>query len=667
LVIFDKSDGGTDKIKNHFEGGINISSNAGPIIQYKSLILHVGFNEKKHGYIDPVNTALTGENSEGIGSYRPMPFYPTDPPDPNAHKCNIILTKTSDQRHVMFTEEGELIEDKTIIEFRFDSNKLGAWRWIPLRVRYDKTAELRQGGDNYGNAYHTANNNWYSIHYPITIDKLTDNANATGISDDQESNADVYYNTNSNHQNKDITKPLRDFHNLWIKQRLIHNVSREGDTLIDYSVGKGGDLPKWINAKLSFVFGVDISKDNIENRLDGVYARYLNFKGWQRNIPDALFVNGDSSKNIQNGDAMGDAMGSENYRRITAAVMGQGQKDKTILDRELYNNFGKGEHGFNISSCQFSVHYFFENITILTGFLRNLSECTKQGGYFIGTCYDGASLFDYLNDVSRGGVKELYKRKQKIWEVTKQYDSTEFENNAESLGLAIDVFQESINKTATEYLVNFEYFKILMEDYGFRLIDVTEAKTLGFPQGSASFKDLFDDMVDRKANGVGSAKSMSPEEKTVSFFGRYFIFIKTRNINCTEMGNILINKVASDNEASSAAVNEPNLPPPPPAVTVPSAPIKLNLSTRTKTKPVSQTLPPPPPPPPTTLSAPVPASAPPIKHKISIRKKPESTAPAPPAPAPTFPEPITVSHAAPTFPTQGTSSQKRKLIIKKTR
>ena len=30
-----------------------------------------------------------------------------------------------------------------------------------------------------------------------------------------------------------------------------------------------GDLSKWIDAKLSFVYGIDVSKDNIENRIDG--------------------------------------------------------------------------------------------------------------------------------------------------------------------------------------------------------------------------------------------------------------------------------------------------------------------------------------------------------------------------------------------------------------
>ena len=42
------------------------------------------------------------------------------------------------------------------------------------------------------------------------------------------------------------------------------------------TVGKAGDLSKWIDARLSFVFGVDVSKDNIENRIDGACALFEN-------------------------------------------------------------------------------------------------------------------------------------------------------------------------------------------------------------------------------------------------------------------------------------------------------------------------------------------------------------------------------------------------------
>ena len=68
---------------------------------------------------------------------------------------------------------------------------------------------------------------------------------------------------------------MRDFHNKYVKRKLIKAVSKRGDTLIDFAVGKGGDMPKWIDAKLDFIFGVDISPDNIDNVMDGAYARYL--------------------------------------------------------------------------------------------------------------------------------------------------------------------------------------------------------------------------------------------------------------------------------------------------------------------------------------------------------------------------------------------------------
>ena len=543
LVTIEKSQAGNDKIGNLFETGRNVSSNTEQILQYKTLILRVGFDENKHGYINPVNSVLQDEDIRVDNSrYKPVPFYPTDPYDENAHKCNIMLHDTSEQDRLMFTEENEVIEDKTIIEFRYDKTKPILWRWIPLRVRYDKTAEFKKGQNNFGNAYHTANNNWYSIHHPITEDMLKTGVNIP----EQVENKDVYYNTDNAQKHKDLTRSLRDFHNLYIKNKLICGVSNHGNTLIDYSVGKGGDLPKWIYAKLSFVFGIDISKDNIENRLDGIYARYLNYRKQYHSIPSGLFVNGDSSKNIKNGDAMV----SEKDKLICATVMGTGSKDKKVLGDGLYQCYGNGRNGFNISSCQFSLHYFFESIVTVTGFLRNISECTRIGGYFIGTCYDGLSLFRDLNTKPRGECIQLNKKNQLIWKITKDYDITNLSNDYTSLGLAIDVFQESINKTFKEYLVNFSYLTTLMQHYGFELITDDEASGFNFSSGSNLFKVLYDQMMkETKTFKLGQAKKMSHEEKQISFYGRYFIFKKVRDIDTVNMGKTLISAVESEIES----------------------------------------------------------------------------------------------------------------------
>merc|ERR1712167_434983 len=118
--------------------------------------------------------------------------------------------------------------------------------------------------------------------------------------------------------------------------------------------GKGGDLPKWIDAKLSFVFGIDVSEDNITNRIDGICARYLKYKKTTRSIPRALFLHGNSSLNIRNGNACY----SEKGKKIVDAVVGVGPKDET-LGKGIYNAYGKGKDGFDIVSNQFSIHYFF--------------------------------------------------------------------------------------------------------------------------------------------------------------------------------------------------------------------------------------------------------------------------------------------------------------------
>merc|ERR1711998_165512 len=88
----------------------------------------------------------------------------------------------------MFTKENEVFTDNTIVEFSYDLSKDGAWRWIPLKVRWDKTAELKSGGRNYGNSYNVANSNWQTIHNPITEEMIS-----TGLGIDENID-DIYYN-----------------------------------------------------------------------------------------------------------------------------------------------------------------------------------------------------------------------------------------------------------------------------------------------------------------------------------------------------------------------------------------------------------------------------------------------------------------------------------------
>jgi len=341
---------------------------------------------------------------------------------------------------------------------------------------------------------------------------------------------DKYYNTPAG---KFKTEAMKNFHNLYVKKLLIKSVSKQGDTLIDYACGKAGDLSKWISARLSFVFGVDLSKDNLENRLDGDCARFLKARQLNKNMPYALFVNGNSSYNIKNGSAML----NDKAKQITAAIFGNGPKESEKIGKGVSRQYGIGEEGFNVSSCQFAIHYFMENPDTLQGFMKNLAECTKRDGYFIGTAYDGNLLFNLLKKTNTGESIKIVDDGKKIWEVTKGYGATTFDSDSSSIGYRIDVYQESINQQISEYLVNFNYLDRVLDAYGFKLIDREEAQQLGLPEGSGLFSELFFNMEEEikinkyKGKDYANAINMTAFEKKISFLNRYFVYKKIRDVN----------------------------------------------------------------------------------------------------------------------------------------
>lgn len=280
------------------------------------------------------------------------------------------------------------------------------------------------------------------------------------------------------------TKKMRAFHNE-IKQLLIKGVGTRGGTLVDLAVGKGGDIRKW--AGLGFVLGIDVMQDNIDNPSDGANFRYNKLRSEIRSIPECVFFHGDSSKNIKSGDAF--------YNDMDKLVF------NNIMDRYILRK------GFDVCSIQFAIHYMFKSEDTLRNFLTNVRDLTKVGGYFIGTSYDGKRVFDLLK--GRDTV-ELDVANTKIWEITKRYNSNRFLDNESSLGYAIDVYQDSINNTFTEYLVNYDYLNKIIKSFGFKLLEEEEWRKLGLPSSSGFF-----DEFDNKLSG---------HEKKISYLNRFFVY-----------------------------------------------------------------------------------------------------------------------------------------------
>lgn len=560
LVSIKKDDKtGKDEVHHIFQDGKNMQG-LQDVKQYKTLVLRCGFDLENDGYLNPFQDVLNDnirvrndaevKDGKRRKDYQPVPFQPTNPYDPNACFCNIWL-KEDGNKLFMITEEGEYFEENMIVEFKYEQTNSDGWKWVPLRVRYDKTADLRAGGKNYGNAYRVANNNWHSIHHPITNKMISTGQDIPEV----EPSEDVYYARSTEETS---TRSLRDFHNLYVKKKLITGVSHRGGTLIDYAVGKAGDMSKWIYSNLKFVFGVDVSKDNIHNHIDGACSRYLNKRMATKDMPKCLFVVGNSGLNIRSGLAFA----TEKDKQVADAVFGIGPKDLSLLGKGVFQQYGVGEQGFNVSSCQFALHYFFENKTSFHQFIRNITECTKINGYFVATCYDGKAVFDILKQKKNGESMSIFKNERKIYEITKLYDETGFPDDEMSLGYPINVYQESINQTFREYLVNFEYFTEIMENYGFIVVPQEEAKHMDMPNGSGLFSDLFKHMENelkrnpKKEVDYGTALHMTSEEKRISFMNRYMMFKKVRSLDAKKMSEIILKQNLVEQEQQEQSIKE---------------------------------------------------------------------------------------------------------------
>lgn len=163
---------------------------------------------------------------------------------------------------------------------------------------------------------------------------------------------------------KSIYIKMRKKHN-YIKEKLILNavnkVRYKKDTVevFDISVGRFGDLHKYIKGEVDYVLGIDPNEDHIdeaENRL--------------------LHSNLNCDLRIE---------------KIT---------DDTIETNDV----------FDIVVCNFTLHYFFEKESMLHNVFKHVTRCLRKGGYFIGTSIDGSKIENKDTDYYK--IEKKYEKKE---------------------------------------------------------------------------------------------------------------------------------------------------------------------------------------------------------------------------------------------------------------
>ena len=517
---------------------------SGEFIQFKTLRLFVG-SDLDPAFENPRGTILFQQplpgsaptTRRGTGMkvpYKPVLFNPRDIPDTMSAVSYIrIETDPATEDTIIRCEnDGDPIQDRSILEMRYDATKEPGWRWIPMRIRYDKTERFQRAlkTGNFGGTMNkdtAAEGVWNSIHEPITRNMIrtgVEQPSADEIKAAQSASivSRVYYNTKAPKQDLQNVQGLRAFHNRFVKEGILLSTGLKGGkkVLMDLACGQGGDLVKWVREDVAFVFGVDVAGEGIRDPMNGIYRRYLNQvleNGGFDSIGTMVFAIGSSSKNIASGEAGATPEESDIMRSVLGRVNPNGPVPPFIVDKAA----GRLREGADCIAIMFALHYFFESEATLTGLMRNISESLKVGGLFIGCCFDGQAIFNSLRSLPEGGTKVGQEGSTEIWKLKKLYSNTHLTKDADSLGLPIEVEFISIGTTQVEYLMNFSILQERMEEIGCYLLNAKECAELAipFPESTAMFSDTYD--VAKKQKQVFA---MSPAVREYSFYNRWFIF-----------------------------------------------------------------------------------------------------------------------------------------------
>ena len=226
--------------------------------------------------------------------------------------------------------------------------------------------------------------------------------------------------------------------------------------------------------------------------MNGVYARMLENKKYDATRHKYVFLTLDSSKKFTREYFEG--LTNENDKKAALHLWGHFE-----IPKVPHFKFAAASK-FDVVSCQFSIHYFFERESILDNFLWNVNEHLSENGRFIGTCLDGFKIKEKLrNKTEVRGEKD----DKTLWYIRRGYKK---QTKTIDYGEEVFIYMESIGKIIKEYLVNFDLLVSKLAQYN---IELTHRE---------SFEETFKNV---------DVKNMTSVDKEYSFMNMWFVFTKT--------------------------------------------------------------------------------------------------------------------------------------------
>ena len=262
---------------------------------------------------------------------------------------------------------------------------------------------------------------------------------------------------------------LRKFHNLIKKDLILKAVSdTKAECLLDIACGRGGDIHKWMMARLKCVYAFDSHHESVNEAISRFNEIKKNNRG---KIPFITF----KTLNSLNRDII-----------------------------EMVNQFDN-KKVYDIVSCQFALHYFSENDDTLRNTLRLVSKKLKKGGLFIGTASDGDLI---KQNLSVGNVNIPLLNLSK----TNKDNNYLFYINENQSQSTINYFE--LQGVSSEYYLLKNKIKTIAEEEEIGL-ELVQFK---------SFYDWYNEIIVNSK--VNKTIQLSPYEMIISFLNFSFIFRK---------------------------------------------------------------------------------------------------------------------------------------------
>lgn len=451
-----------------------------------------------------------------------------------------LLLQDNEARDV----EGNIIFDKTVVEFYYDSDSTmsSKFKWIPLRTRYDKTESVIKHKRGYGNFESVAEKVWKSIINPVLMADFDDLAKGNNpeknlyfydkkmVAINKRISHDLIVSAakeDEYHQiSEKIAVSMRQFHN-FLKSNIIytycHAMYREnnknGKSVLDFGCGEGGDNDKMYYAKVGKYVGIDFSKHSLTNPLRGALSRYERQKR-KVGYTDMKFIHGDFTSELD-------------YDNQFKSLGGMDYGNKKLIE-EFFSTDPKKRKLFDVINIQFAIHYGFKNDETFKNLKANIRNYLNDNGFVLITTFDGKSIRNLLKGNEKytqnytdsdGNVKMLF-------DIIKKYD----DKDPTGTGNAIDVhmawlFREGVYQT--EYLVDDEFMiDEFKRDCDLELVatDIFENQLILYKEFLTKYSQYEADERTRnnlkKFSGIYEKNSINDGSIAYTNLERYYVFRK---------------------------------------------------------------------------------------------------------------------------------------------